>query len=141
MTDTTRTPIPAHELIDSINLSACDYHDGSDGNRGLRYNPTTGILTVTFERASDQLSDPDHGDAEYRFQLLPGAAPGPVLQTFPFTDADGGQRHLIADTRVMLTVERPADDAEARAIPDVASADRAAVRGMTVRARRLGHPG
>lgn len=79
MTD--RTPMPVEELIDAAVNDGSDYHDGFDAYLSHKFDSETGILTLTFKREDEEQAedvipdaepfDPDHGNAEYRFQLIP----------------------------------------------------------------------
>lgn len=66
MTD--RPPIPVEALIDAAINDGSDYHDGMDAYLSHEFDGE--VLTLKFERATDQPNDPDHGNAEHRFRLL-----------------------------------------------------------------------
>lgn len=80
-----RTPIPVHELVDSAVDDGSTYHDGLDAYLSSSFDRETGVLTIGFNRASEEENGygDDWGDATYQFKLVAGendaAERGPAM--------------------------------------------------------------
>jgi len=66
-----KQPIPVARLVEQVCDDGSDYDDGVMGYCSGRYDPKTGVLTLTFARDYEAAADEgdDWASAEYRLQL------------------------------------------------------------------------
>lgn len=64
--------IPVEELLSNLCDDGADFNDCIMGYTSYKFDPATGVLTVSFNREETEEAGPDddYSSAEYKFTLI-----------------------------------------------------------------------